>query len=135
AIKLGGSGDISNSANIVWQYEKGTAYVPSSILYRDYLYLMTDRGILTCLDAKTGQLIYEGGRIPVPATFTASPVAFDGKILLMSEDGDTYIIKAGPKHEVLAINSIGEPIYSSPAISDGMIFIRAEKNLYCIGSR
>ena len=58
---------------------------------------MTDKGILTCLDAATGKLIYEGGRVPVPATFTASPVAVDGKILLTSEDGDTFVIKAGPK--------------------------------------
>jgi outer membrane protein assembly factor BamB len=133
AIKLGGSGDVTNS-NVAWQYDKGTAYVPSSILYGEYLYLMSDRGILTSLEAKTGKVVYEGGRIPVPATFTASPVAFDGKILMTSEDGDTYIIKAGPKHEVIATNSIGEPVYASPAISDGMIFIRGEKNLYCIGA-
>ncbi|MGH9754438.1 MAG: PQQ-binding-like beta-propeller repeat protein [Blastocatellia bacterium] len=133
AIKLGGSGDVTSS-NVTWQYDKGTAYVPSSILYGDYVYLMSDRGILTCLEAKTGKLVYEGGRIPVPATFTASPVAFDGKLLLTSEDGDTYIIKAGPKHEVIATNSVGEPVYASPAISNGMIFIRGEKNLYCIGA-
>jgi len=133
AIKLGGSGDVTSS-NVAWQYDKGTAYVPSSILYNDYLYLMSDRGILTCLDAKTGKVIYEGGRIPVPATFTASPVAFDGKLLLTSEDGDTYIIKAGPKHEVIATNSVNEPVYASPAISDGMIFIRAASNLYCIAA-
>jgi len=133
AIKLGGSGDVTSS-NVAWQYDKGTAYVPSSILYTDYLYLMSDRGILTCLDAKTGKMIYEGGRIPVPATFTASPVAFDGKLLLTSEDGDTYVIKAGPKHEVVATNSVGEPVYASPAISDGMIFIRGASNLYCIGA-
>jgi outer membrane protein assembly factor BamB len=134
AIKLGGSGDISGSPNVVWQYDKGTAYVPSSILYGEYLYLMSDRGIVTCLDAKTGKIVYEGGRIPVPATFTASPIAFDGKILLTSEDGDTYVIKAGPKHEILATNSVGEPVYASPAVSDGMVFIRGEKNLYCIGA-
>ncbi len=132
AIKLGGSGELAESS-LAWSYDKGTAYVPSSILYGDYLYLMTDRGILTCLDAKTGKLVYEGGRIPVPATFTASPVAFDGKLLLTSEDGDTYVIKAGPKHEVLATNTVGEPVYASPAISDGMIFIRGEKSLFCIG--
>jgi outer membrane protein assembly factor BamB len=133
AIKLGGSGNVTGSPNIVWQYDKGTAYVPSSILYSDYLYLMTDRGIITCLDAKTGKIVYEGGRIPIPASFTASPIAFDGKILMTSEDGDTYVIKAGPRHEVLATNSVGEPVYASPAISDGMIFIRGEKNLYCLG--
>jgi len=133
ALKLGGSGDLTGSASEVWKYSKGTAYVPSPILYQDYLYIMTDRGILTCLDARTGEVKYEGGRIPIPATFTASPVAFDGKILLTSEDGDTFIIKAGPKHEVLGTNSVGEPVYASPAIADGRIFIRGEHNLYCIG--
>lgn len=134
AIKLGGNGDLTGTPNVPWKYAKGTAYVPSPILYGDYLYLTTDRGILTCIDAKTGEVKYEGGRIPIPATFTASPVAFEGKILMTSEDGDTFIVKAGPKHEVLATNSVGEPVYASPAIADGRIFIRGEKNLYCIGS-
>jgi outer membrane protein assembly factor BamB len=133
AIRLGGSGELAATGNVPWTYTKGTAYVPSPILYGDYLYLTTDRGILTCLDAKTGEVKYEGGRVPVPATFTASPVAFDGKILLTSEDGDTFVVKAGPKHEILATNSLGEPVYASPAIADGRIFIRGEKNLYCIG--
>jgi outer membrane protein assembly factor BamB len=131
AIRLGGAGQLADSS-ILWQYAKGTAYVPSPILYGDYLYLTTDRGILTCLEAKTGKVIYEGGRVPIPATFTASPVAFDGKILLTSEDGDTFIIKAGPQHEVLRTNSLDEPVYASPALADGKIFIRGEKNLYCI---
>jgi outer membrane protein assembly factor BamB len=134
ALKLGGSGDLTGSPSEVWKYSKGTAYVPSPILYQDYLYIMTDRGILTCIDARTGEVKYEGGRIPIPATFTASPVAFDGKILLTSEDGDTFIIKSGPKHEVLGTNSVGEPVYASPAIADGRIFIRGEHNLYSIGS-
>ena len=134
AIRLGASGDLTGTPNVPWKYAKGTAYVPSPILYGDYLYLTTDRGILTCIDAKTGKVVYEGGRIPIPATFTASPVAFDGKILLTSEDGDTFIVKAGPKHEILATNSVGEPVYASPAIADGRIYIRGEKNIYCIGS-
>jgi outer membrane protein assembly factor BamB len=134
AIRLGGSGDLTGTPNVPWQYAKGTAYVPSPILYGDYLYLTTDRGILTCIDAKTGKVVYEGGRIPIPATFTASPVAFDGKILLTSEDGDTFLIKAGPKHEIIGTNSIGEPVYASPAIANGRIYIRGEKNIYCIGT-
>ena len=134
AIRLGAAGDLTDSANVAWKHSKGTAYVPSPILYGDYLYLTTDRGILTCLNAKTGELIYEGGRVPIPATFTASPVAFDGKILLTSEDGDTFMVKAGPKHEILGSNSVGEPVYASPAIADGRIFIRGEKNLYAIGN-
>ena len=134
AIRLGGSGDVTGTPNVPWQYTKGTAYVPSPILYGDYLYLTTDRGILTCIDAKTGEVKYEGGRIPIPATFTASPVAFEGKILMTSEDGDTFIVKAGPKHEIIGTNSVGEPVYASPAIADGRIYIRGEKNIYCIGS-
>ena len=134
AIRLGGSGDLTGTPNVPWKYEKGTAYVPSPILYGDYLYLTTDRGILTAIDAKTGEVKYEGGRIPIPATFTASPVAFEGKILMTSEDGDTFIVKAGPKHEILGTNSLGEAVYASPAIADGRIFIRAEKNLYAIGN-
>jgi outer membrane protein assembly factor BamB len=134
AIKLGGNGDLTGTPNVPWTYAKGTAYVPSPILYGDYLYLTTDRGILTCIDAKTGEVKYEGGRIPIPATFTASPVAFEGKILMTSEDGDTFIVKAGPAHQIIGVNSIGEAVYASPAIADGRIFIRGEKNLYCIGS-
>jgi len=133
AIRLGASGELKDS-DIAWRYAKGTAYVPSPILYGDYLYLLTDKGVMTCLDARTGEVKYEGGRVPVPATFTASPVAFDGKILLTSEDGDTFVVKAGPKHEVLRTNSVGEPVYASPAVADGKIFIRGEKHLYAIGA-
>jgi outer membrane protein assembly factor BamB len=132
AIRLGATGELKET-DIAWKYAKGTAYVPSPILYGDYLYLITDKGVMTCLDAKTGEVKYEGGRVPVPATFTASPVAFDGKILLTSEDGDTFFVKAGPKHEVLRTNSLGEPVYASPALASGNIFIRGEKHLYAIG--
>jgi hypothetical protein len=75
---------------------------------------------------------YEGGRVPIPKV-SASPIAFDGKILLTSEDGDTFVVKAGPKHEVLGTNSVGEPVYAR-LVADGNIFIRGERNLYCIGS-
>jgi outer membrane protein assembly factor BamB len=132
ALRAGGSGDVTGTSQLVWSYNKGTAYVPSPILYGDYVYLMTDRGLLTCLDARTGKLEYEGARVPKATTFMASPVAYEGKILLTSEEGDTYVLKAGPKHEVIRANSLGEPVYASPAIADGKIFIRGEQNLYCI---
>ena len=127
SVRLGDS-------KIQWRYDKGTAYVASGVLYDGSIYLITDSGIMTSLDAATGQLRYEGGRLPVATTFFASPVAFDGKILITSQDGDTYVIAAGPKYEVLKTNSLGEPVYASPAISGGRIFIRGERNLYCIGS-
>ena len=131
-IRLGGSGNLTGTPFVVWKHNKGTAYVPSPILYGDYLYLMTDGGIITCLDAKTGQVKYEGGRVPVPATFTSSPVAFEDKVMVTSEDGDTFVIRAGPVFEVIRVNSIGEPIYASIAIGAGKLFIRGEKHLYCI---
>lgn len=134
-IRLGGDGNLKGTPYVVWKYNKGTAYVPSPILYGDYLYLMTDSGIITCLEARTGEVKYEGGRVPVPATFTSSPVAFDDKILLTSEDGDTFVIKAGPAYEVIRTNSLGEPVYASIAIGAGKLFIRGSKHLYCIGKK
>ncbi len=134
AIRAGGHGDITGTSQLVWSYNKGTAYVPSPILYGNYVYLMTDRGLLTCLDVETGKVVYEGARVPKPVLFQASPVAFEDKILLTSEDGDTYVIKAGPKHEVLRTNSLGEGVSASPAIADGRIFIRGDNNLYSIGN-
>jgi outer membrane protein assembly factor BamB len=133
ALRAGGSGDVTGTSQLVWTYNKGTAYVPSPILYGVYVYLTTDRGLLTCLDAKTGKIEYEGARVPVPSTFSASPVAYEGKILMTSEDGETFVLKAGPKHEIIRTNSLGEPVYASPAIADGRIFIRGEKNLFAIG--
>ena len=133
ALKAGGSGDVTGTSKLVWSYNKGTAYVPSPILYGDYLYLMTGNGSISCLQASTGKVEYEGARVPKPTMFMASPVAYDGKILLTSEEGDTFVLKAGPKHEVLRTNSLGEPVYASPAIADGKIFIRGEQNIYCIG--
>jgi outer membrane protein assembly factor BamB len=132
-IKLGGTGDLTGKSNVAWSYDKGTAYVTSPIFYGDYVYLVSDKGILTCIDARTGEIKYEGGRVPTPASFSASAVAFDGKIFLTSEDGDTFVIKAGPAHEVIRTNSVGEMVLASPAISRGRIFIRGDKHLYCIG--
>lgn len=132
-LKAGGNGDVTGTSQLVWSYNKGTAYVPSPILYGDYLYLMTGNGSISCLQARTGKVEYEGARVPKPTMFMASPVAYDGKILLTSEEGDTFVLKAGPKHEVLRTNSLGEPVYASPAIADGRIFIRGEQNIYCIG--
>jgi outer membrane protein assembly factor BamB len=138
AIRTGGGSTGKDGSAIAWRYEKGTAYVPSPILHGPYLYLMTDRGLLTCIDAVTGEVRYEGGRPPVPATFTASLVAYGDRLLMTSEDGDTFVVKAGPVHEVLRTNSVGEPVYASPALARGTIFIRGDRHLFAIrdsGSR
>lgn len=127
-------GALADDRRVAWEYAKGTGYVVSNILYGDYLYLLTDNGIVTCLDPETGAVKYEGGRVPVPARFMGSPVAFGGFIAMTSEDGDTFMLKAGPAHEVVRTNSVDEPVYSSPAIADGRIYIRGQKHLFAIGS-
>jgi outer membrane protein assembly factor BamB len=132
AVRTGGSGDLERTDAIVWRYDKGTAYVPSPILFGDYLYLMTDAGLITCLDAKTGRLLYEGGRPPIGARFTASLVAYGDRLLQTSEDGDTFVIKAGAAHQVLRTNSVGEPVYASLALAGGTIYIRGDRHLFAI---
>jgi outer membrane protein assembly factor BamB len=127
-------GDVAEDKRIAWQYAKGTGYVLSNILYGDYIYLLTDNGVVTCLEAATGEVKYEGGRPPVPTHFMGSPVAFAGMIALTSEEGETFLLKAGPQHEVIRTNSVDEPVFSSPAIANGRIYIRGEKHLFAIGS-
>jgi outer membrane protein assembly factor BamB len=117
---------------VAWKYEKGTGYIPSPILYGDYIYLLTGAGLLTCLDAQTGEPKYEGKRFPTPAQFVASPVAFDGKVLITSQDGDTYVVKAGPQHQVLGTNPLGEQVFASLALVGDSIYVRGEKHLYRI---
>ena len=126
-------GAVADDKRVAWEYAKGTGYVLSNLLYSDYLYLLTDNGIVSCLDPKTGAVKYEGGRTPVPARFMGSPVAFAGLIAMTSEDGDTYMLKAGPVHEIVRTNSVDEPVFSSLAISNGRIYIRGEKHLFAIG--
>jgi len=125
-------GEQEASARLAWRYNKGAAYVTSPIFYDGYLYLVSDSGIMTCLDPTTGTVVYEGGRVPKPATFRSSAVAFDGKILLTSDEGETFVIKAGPKHEVLATNSVGESVWASLALAHGMVFVRSDKHLFAI---
>jgi outer membrane protein assembly factor BamB len=126
-------GAIADDTRVAWEYTRGTGYVISNLLYGDYLYLFSDNGIVTCLDPKTGAVKYEGGRIPKPARFMGSPVAFAGYVAMTSEDGDTFMLKAGPSHQIVGVNTIGEPVYSSPAIANGRIYIRADRHLFAIG--
>jgi hypothetical protein len=86
------------------------------------------------VDTTTGEVKYEGGRPPKPARFFGSPVAFGGFVALTSEEGETYMVKAGPAHEIARVNSVGEMVWSSPAIANGRIYIRGAKHLFAIGS-
>ena len=127
-------GNQPQGKRIAWEYSKGTAYVVSNILYGDYIYLTTDNGIITCLEAETGKVVYQGGRPPVPSNFMGSPVAYNGLIAMTSEDGDTFMLKAGPTHEIVRTNSVDEPVFSSLALANGRIYIRGQKHLFAIGS-
>ena len=108
--------------------------MPTPVTDGTYLYVVNDRGIMCCLDAKTGKEIYGRQRLR-PATYSGSPVLADGKIYVTNEDGVTSVVKAGPKFELLAENDFDDYTLSSPAISDGQIFIRTTKFLYAIGPR
>lgn len=119
-------------ARRVWEYRKGSAYVVSPTAYGDQVYITSDGGIMTALDAKTGALIYEGGRPPVASTFMSSPVAYAGHLFMTNEEGDTFVITAGTTHAVVRTNSVGEPVFASPALANGTVYIRGLKHLFAI---
>jgi outer membrane protein assembly factor BamB len=98
------------------------------------VYLLTDNGVVTCLEAATGAVKFEGGRPATPSRFMGSPVAFNGWIAMTSEDGETFMLQAGPTHNIVYTNTLDEPVYSSPAIAAGRIYIRGERHLFAIGS-
>ncbi|MBL8211878.1 MAG: PQQ-binding-like beta-propeller repeat protein [Bryobacterales bacterium] len=126
--------DPAAKERVAWSFDKGTAYIPSPIAYGDLLYLMASNGALTALEAATGKIVYEGKRVPKPGRYTASPVAFDGHLLLTSEEGDTHVIRAGREHEVLHSNPLGEPVYASLALDGDSVFIRGSQHLYRISA-
>lgn len=132
ALKAGGRGDITSS-HVLWSTPNGPD-VPTPVTDGKYFYMINDRGIVWCLDAKTGAEVYAQQRIK-SATYSGSPVLADGKIYITNEDGLTTVIAAGPKFEVLAENSLNDYVLSSPAISDGRIYIRTTQHLYAIGKK
>jgi len=91
-----------------------------------------DQGFIACYETKTGKEVYGKQRIDVGTNFSASPIVVDGKLYCMSEDGDVYVISTGPQYELLSKNSLGEAVMASPAVSDGKMFVRGLKHLYCI---
>jgi len=142
AVRAGAVGDISltrgQSSNefVAWVQRTAAPYVPSTIVYGGYHYTLLDQGFLTCHDAKTGKEIYGKQRIGVGTqSFTASPWAYNGNIFLLSEDGDTFVVKAGPEYEELAVNSLDEYSMASPAVLRGNLLIRTDGHLYRIGTR
>jgi outer membrane protein assembly factor BamB len=129
AIRPGGRRDVSAS-HVVWHVPTGAPYVSSIVHYQGLIYMATDNGILTIADAADGSRVWQGR---VGGVFSASPVAGDGKVYLLSETGETIVLRAGRNAEVIARNDIGERTLASMAISDGRIFLRTDEHLVCIG--
>jgi hypothetical protein len=138
AVRPGGSGniapdgDFAKSAFIAWYQSKSSPYNPSQIVYGDYLYTLYDHGFLTCHNAKTGKEVYGKQRFSPSGSFTASPFAFNGCLFFLSEDGLTYVVKAGPKFEIVQRNDLHELCLSSPAVVGDKLLIRTAARLFCL---
>ncbi|MEW6745068.1 MAG: PQQ-binding-like beta-propeller repeat protein [Planctomycetota bacterium] len=139
AIRIQAEGDISLTGDedsnefVAWSTPRRGAYIPTPIVYGDYLYVGDDQGTLACYEAKTGKEMYRRRLGAGRSAYSASPVAADGKLYFTSEEGDIRVVKAGPEYESLAVNPMGELCLASPAITGGTIFVRTVKNLYAIG--
>lgn len=141
AIKPGGSGDLTlpqgkeSSEFVAWSKQRGGPYMPTPIVYGELLYTCSNQGVLTAYNARSGDRIYQERLGGTGGAFTASPVASDGKIYLSSEDGDVFVVKAGPSYELLAKNPVGEVMMATPAISDGLLIVRTVSHLYAFGEK
>jgi outer membrane protein assembly factor BamB len=133
AIRLGREGDLTGTDAIVWQNQRGNSYSASPVLYDGKLYVLTDSGMLSAFDARSGAPFYQQVRLPKPYNFKASPIGANGKLYLASEEGDVIIAKMGESFEVLATNTIaGESFIATPAIMNGEILLRGRSTLYSI---
>jgi len=133
ALKPGGRGNVTTTHRL-WSFDFGPD-VPSPVSDGKLLYVLRDNGVLHALDVKTGQIVYGPERLKAGA-YSASPVIADGKIYVTSEnEGLTSVFTAGPKFQVLAENPLDDYCLSSPAVSEGQIFIRTDKHLWAIGQR
>jgi len=133
AIRLGREGDLTGTDAIVWTNDRGNSYTASPVLHEDKLYFITDNGMLTCLNARTGEAYYRQQRLPKPYNFKASPVGANGKLYLATEDGDVVVVKMGEKYEVLATNTLTDQMFvATPAIAGGNLYLRSQDALFCI---
>ncbi|MGH7456207.1 MAG: PQQ-binding-like beta-propeller repeat protein, partial [bacterium] len=119
--------------DIAWSKQKRGSYMPTPLIYGDYLYVLANQGIFDCYNLQTGEEIYRERISHQGGGFSASPVATDGKIYLPSEDGGIFVVKAGPNFALLATNPMGELLMATPAISSGMMFVRTQHHLFAIG--
>ena len=140
-IKPGASGDITieegetQSKHVQWHHPTLGPFNTSPIVYGDYYYTLLDQGMMTCHLAMTGEAVYDRTRFPEFSSFTASPWAYNGKIFCLSEDGKTYVVKAGPQFEILHTNDLDELSIATPAVVQGKLLIRTASKIYCISKQ
>jgi outer membrane protein assembly factor BamB len=129
AIRLGGRGDITNT-HVAWRVPTGGPYVSSLVHYQGVIYMSTDNGILSAVDASNGQRLWQER---VGGTFSASPIAGDGKVYFVSEGGETIVIKAGRTFELISRNQLDGHFVASPAAGAGRIFLRSDDRVFAVG--
>lgn len=138
AFHPGATGDISLKAgeetnqHLAWRTAKGSPYTPTPLIYQDLLYTCADNGVFSAYEAKTGALVYQER---LPTSFSASPIASDGRIYLASQDGDVLVVRAGRKFELLATNGMGQPLMATPAVGGDALIIRTRDFVYAIGAK
>jgi len=133
AIQLGREGDLTGTDAVLWSNNRGNSYTGSPVLHDGKLYFVTDSGMLSCLDARTGKPHYLQQRLPRSYNFKSSPVGANGKLYLATEEGDVVVVKMGEKYEVLAVNTLTDQMFiATPAIAGGSIYLRSQEALYCI---
>lgn len=133
AIKLGATGDLSDSDSVVWEVDHGTPYVASPILYDDRIYLLADlKAVLSCYDAKTGQPIFEGQRLTGLKQIYASPVGAGGHVYIPDRSGTTMVIKQSDTFETVATNTLDDGFDASPVVIGDELYLKGNKYLYCI---
>lgn len=136
AIQPGGAGDVTKS-HLKWKVPTGSPFIPSPLLYGDYLYAINDIvSVCRCFDAKTGKLQWQErlGAV-VKEGFSASPIGVNGKVFFTNDNGETFVLQAGPEFKLLHVNKINDATLASPALLDGKWYIRTAKYLYCIGKK
>lgn len=136
AIRLGGTGDLTGSASVLWRLDRDTPYVPSPLLSGNRLYFFkSNNAILTCLDIRTGKPYYSAQRVEGLQSVYASPVAAGGHVYLVGRNGTTVVIKDADTLEIVATNVINDPTDASPALVGNQLFLRSRQNLYCIAEK
>lgn len=131
AIRADGTGNVSRT-HVVWRSAKPVTYVPSPLYYRQRLYIVTDNGIAAALDAATGRVVWQER---LEGDFSASPVLAGEFIYASSEQGKTYVLRAADKFELVAVNDLSEPIFATPVICGGCIYVRTSRALYCLADK